>query len=139
MKKFALLFSMLLMCLISTGYKSISALTAPDYSGKWDLTFYDAAGNLYGKRTISISEDGSISDKAVLNIGTMIYLTEISAIISNNGKLKEGKLTDTDNLDMVGSFTGSFTEMEGTGNWKNYYGKSGTWKAERSQKKDARD
>lgn len=114
--------------------KSNASTTLPDYSGSWDFSFYDDAGVLQGKKTLNVSEDGSISGKAILNLSNVIYNTEVDGTILPNGRISDGSLTDTDKLDMVGVLTGTFTREEGNGKWKNYYNKSGTWKAIRSEK-----
>lgn len=132
-KKLALLLSLFAMFFLASGS------TDSDYSGSWDITFYDASGKKVGSKTITISEEGSISGKAVMNIDNTIYLTEIAgSVSSSNGKVLDGKLTDTDKLEMEGVLTGSFNKTEGKGEWKNYYSKSGTWKANRSTKGDKR-
>jgi len=138
MKKLTKLLSLFVMLFLVSGtyFESIAAPVVPDYSGSWKITFYDASGKLQGSRTISITEDGSISDKANLSLDNVVYLTEISASVSSKGKVLDGTLTDTYMIDMVGVLTGSFTESEGSGEWKNYYGKSGTWKAVRTTKQD---
>ncbi len=140
LKKLPLLLSLFAMLFLATGsYVKSNTSTIPDLSGSWDISFYDASGALQGKKTISINDDGSVSDKVILNLNNVIYNTELSALVQANGRVKDGKLTDTDKLEMEGSFTGTFTETEGNGSWKNYYNKSGTWKATRSTKKDKRD
>jgi len=138
-KKLPLLFSVLAaVFLISGSQLTVNAKDNPDYSGSWDISFFDASGNLQGFKTINVGEDGSISGKAILNLDNVIYNTEVSGKINSKGKVVDGSLTDTDKLEMIGGLSGSFTETEGNGSWKNYYHKSGTWKAERS-KKDKRD
>lgn len=115
--------------------KNFTPNSIPGFAGIWDFTFYDASGKMQGKKTLEIAEDGSISGKVVMNIDNTIYNTEVSANITKNGKVNDGTLTDTDRLEMVGSMTGTFIESEGgKGTWKNYYGKSGTWEAKRSEK-----
>lgn len=131
--------SILLISLMFTGIQKVSAADNPDYSGRWEISFFDASGKLFGIRSISIDSDGSISDKINLDLDKVIYLTEISAVVSDKGKVKEGKLTDTYKIENVGILTGNFTESEGKGEWKNYYGKNGTWSAKRSDKKDRQD
>lgn len=115
--------------------ESIASPLSPDYSGKWKISFYDASGKLQGARTVTI-EDGAISDKTNMIFDNVVHLTEISASISSNGKVVDGTLTDTDNLDRSGVLAGSFKKSEGSGEWKNYHGKSGTWKAVRVIKED---
>lgn len=138
MKKLTKLLPFFVMLFLVSGtyFESIASPVIPDYSGTWKISFYDASGKLQGGRTISISEEGTISDKANLVFGKVVYLTELSASISSKGKVLDGTLTDTYKLDMVGVLTGTFTESEGSGQWKNYYGKSGTWKAVRTTKED---
>lgn len=140
-KKLPLYLSLIAMLFFASGSYIISKAAAenPDYSGRWDIAFYDASGTLLGGRTITVSEDGSISDKTNMSINNTVYLTEISCSILANGKIQDGNLTDTDRLDMKGLFSGSFTESEGNGKWKNYYNTSGTWIAKRSTKKDKHD
>lgn len=128
--------SVFIFIFLISGLQNSTASVVPDHSGKWEISFYDASGKLEGIRTITISGDGTISDKINLEIDKIVYLTEISAVVTSNGKIKDGSLTNTDKLSMVGTMTGSFTETEGKGEWKNYYGKSGTWTAKRSDKKD---
>jgi hypothetical protein len=139
-KKLPLLTVLLALLFFASGnlIKSSAANTIPDYSGNWDFFFYDASGKLQGKKTIFISESGSVSDKVILNLDNVIYNTEISCALATNGKVIDGNLTDTDKLEMVGVLTGNFTELEGNGTWTNYYKKSGTWKASRSTKQDKR-
>ena len=135
-KKMYPLLSVFIFIFLISGLQNSTAAIVPDYSGKWEITFFDASGKVEGVRTITISGDGAISDKINLELDRVVYLTEISAIVTSSGKLKDGSLTNTDKLNMVGVMTGSFTETEGKGEWKNYYGKSGTWTAKRSDKKD---
>ncbi|MEO8209005.1 MAG: hypothetical protein ABI840_00475 [bacterium] len=140
-KKFIRLLSLFAMFLFVTGSyleSAASVSTIPDYSGSWDFTFYDASGKLQGKKTIVISDDGSFSDKAILEIDFTVYLTKLSGSISDKGKVEDGTLTDADTFKMEGILTGNFTDSEGSGVWKNYYKKSGTWKAKRSTKDDKR-
>jgi len=141
MKKLPKLLSLFVALFLVSGayFESVAAPALPDYSGTWKISFYDASGKLQGSRTLSISEDGSISDKANLIIDNVVYLTEISAAVSPNGKVVDGTVTDTYKIENVGLLTGTFTEEEGNGEWKNYYGKGGTWKAVRSTKQDRRD
>ena len=131
LKKLPLLLSLLAILLFTSGsyIKSIAMSKGPDYSGNWEFFFYDDAGKLQGRKVLSISNDGSISGKVILNLDYIVYNTEVSGSVTPNGKVNDGSLTDTDKLEMVGVLTGSFTENEGNGKWKNYYGKSGTWKA----------
>lgn len=135
-KKLPAIFSLLAMLLLVSVSFSAAATSGPEYSGHWKISFFDASGNLLGSKTIEISDDGSISDKAILSIDNTIYLTELSAIVSPKGKVTEGTLIDTDKLEMKGSLTGSFTKQAGSGEWKNYYNKKGTWKAERPPKQE---
>ena len=109
--------------------------TLPDYSGNWDFYFYDNADKVVGAKTLSISEDGSISVKANILLETVVYDTRISAIVSESGKVTEGEMMYMTKQEMVGTFTGNFNEAGGSGTWKNYMGKSGTWKATRTDKK----
>ncbi|MEO8665219.1 MAG: hypothetical protein ABI462_06965 [Ignavibacteria bacterium] len=135
MKKLPKLLSLIVMLFLASGIYSetIAASVVPDYTGTWKISFYDASGKQQGVRTLTVSDDGSISDKANINIANTVYLTEISASVSPDGKVTDGTLTDTYKIEVVGSMTGNFTETEGAGQWK-YYGKTGTWKAERSTK-----
>lgn len=136
------LFSFLaIIFLLSGAFNLSNASGSPDYSGKWNISFYDASGKFIGGNTINVSEfDGSISGKTILNINSTVYLTEVNGtVISVSGKLKDGDITDNDKLEMTGKLTGSFTETEGSGEWKDYYGKGGTWKAKRPSKDDKRD
>lgn len=137
-KKLQGLFYLLVMFIFISGNSSnvFAQPVVTDYSGAWDISFYDASGKQVGGKTITISDDGSISDKANLNLAQTIYLTEIAGKISSKGKLVDGKLTDTDKLENEGAFTGNFTDSEGTGSWKNYYNSSGSWKAKRSVKNE---
>ena len=114
----------------------IAAPAIPDYTGSWKISFYDASGKMQWVRTVTVDENGNISDKTNLNLDNTIYLTEISATITPDGKVTDGTLTDAVKIDMVGKMAGSFTETEGSGTWKGYYGKSGTWKAVRATKED---
>ena len=136
-KRIPLLFSFLIMLFLSAG--SISkAATIPletDYSGAWDFYFYNTEGKVDAAKTIVIADDGSISVKAVMYIDNVVYQTRISAKVLPSGKISEGELIYLSNLEMVGQLTGSFTDTEGSGEWKNYQGKSVTWKAKRSDKK----
>jgi hypothetical protein len=136
-KNLALLLAAFVMLSLVTVSIPVSAasFTIPDFSGSWEFTFYDEAGNFQGKKTIEIGEDGSISGKVILSIDNVIYNTEVSASLSAAGRINDGTLTDTDKLEMVGALTGSFTDTEGKGKWRNYYGKSGSWEAKRSEKK----
>jgi len=137
LKKLQLVFSFLLMIFLTTGIliSSASANTIPDYSGAWDWYFYDSAGKVVCAKTLVISDDGSVSVKGNIYIDNVVYLTKISAVIASNGKVTEGELVNMSKLEMVGTITGSFTDTEGKGEWKNYLGTSGTWKATRSDKK----
>ena len=139
-KKLPLLLSLFVMLFLAAGsnFKNISAHTIPDFSGNWDIMFYDASGKMEGKKTVAINERGSFSDKVILNINNVIYNTEISATLSKQGKVQDGVLTDTDKLEMTGVLTGNFSTDAGQGEWKNYYGSSGTWKAVRSENKKNR-
>lgn len=136
-KKIQLLFTFIVMLFLATGSfaKSISSDPDPDYSGAWDFYFYDTAGKVIGAKTLAISEDGSISVKGNIYINNVVYQTKITAKVSPDGKVKEGELIYLSNLEMVGTMSGNFTDKEGKGEWKNYQGKSGTWKATRSDKK----
>lgn len=107
----------------------------PDYSGTWDFYFYDKADKVVGAKTLNISDDGSISVKTNIHLDNVVYLTRLSAVVSPNGKVSEGELMYLTNQDMIGTLTGTFTQSEGKGVWKDYMGKSGTWKATRSDKK----
>ena len=118
--------------------QTIASPAIPDYTGSWLISFYDASGKLIGGKTIVVNEDGSISDKTNMSIGTIVYLTEISGSVTPKGTVTDGSLTDTYKLDMTGVLTGNFTESQGSGTWKNYYDKSGTWKAVRPAKDDKR-
>ncbi len=138
-KKLSFLFSLIITISLASGSmaKNFPPLSIPGFQGIWDFTFYDASGKMQGKKTLQISEDGSVSGKVIMNIDNTIYNTEVSAVITKRGKVNDGSLTDTDKLEMVGSLTGSFSESEGgKGAWKNYYGKSGTWEAKRSDKEN---
>ncbi|MDQ3020143.1 MAG: hypothetical protein M3R36_06200 [Bacteroidota bacterium] len=140
-KKFTQLLSLFAMFIFASGSyheSTASVPIIPDYSGSWDFTFYDSSGKLQGKKTIVISEDGSFSEKAIMEIDYTAYLTKLSGSISSKGKLLDGTLTDADTFKMEGVLTGNFTDSEGSGVWKNYYKKSGTWKAKRSTKDDKR-
>lgn len=132
-----IVYTVLIMLFLASGSfaRSISSASDPDYSGAWDFYFYDASGKVVAAKTLAISDDGSISVKGNMFIDNVVYQTKISAIVSPDGKLKEGELIYLTNLEITGSMTGKFTETEGKGEWKNYQGKSGTWKATRSEKK----
>lgn len=130
---FCYLFVMILF-ISGSSAKVFSQPIVTDYSGSWELIFYDASGKQVGGKTINVSEDGSISDKANMNLDKTIYLTEIAGKVSSKGKLVDGKLTDTDKLEMEGVFSGNFTGSEGSGTWKNYYNSGGSWKAKRASK-----
>jgi hypothetical protein len=138
-KKLPPLLFLFVMFFLASGssYKSYAAAPDnPDFTGKWDISFYDASGKFLGAKTVTIPEDGSISEKAILRIDNTIYKTRISCTVSPDGKVKDGSLTDTDKLEMEGTLSGSFTDSEGSGQWKNYYKTGGTWKAKRSTKQD---
>lgn len=136
-RKIQFLFTFMLMLFVASGSfaKNISTVSEPDYSGAWDFYFYDAAGKVVAAKTLAISEDGSISVKGNVYIDNVVYLTKFSGVVAPDGKVKEGELVYLKKLENVGTITGSFTETEGKGEWKNYLGKSGTWKATRSDKK----
>lgn len=140
MKSLTKLFALVMMLVIASGsyLDSKASSVEPDFTGTWDITFYDAAGKIQGGKTITIEQDGSISSKTNMNLNNTIYVTEISATVSPRGTVQDGTLTNTDKLDMQGILTGTFTETEGNGQWKDYYGKSGTWKAVRSEKMEKR-
>lgn len=133
-----LLFTLLVMVFFtaSSFAKNNSVNSTPDYSGSWDFYFYDNAGTVVGAKKLEISEDGSISVKANIILETVVYDTRISAVISSTGKVTEGELMYMTKQNMVGNMTGSFTKEGGSGEWKNYMGKSGTWKATRTVKND---
>jgi len=137
LKRLQLVFTFLLILVLTSGsvISSASANTIPDYSGAWDWYFYDSAGKVVCAKTLVISDDGSVSVKGNIYIDNVVYLTKISAVIASNGKVTEGELVNMSKLEMVGTITGSFTDTEGKGEWKNYLGTSGTWKATRSDKK----
>ena len=132
-----LLLTLLVMVFFTAGSfaKSNSVKTTPDYSGTWDLYFYDNAGKVVGAKKLEVSEDGSISAKANIILATVVYDTRVSAVVLKNGRVTDGELMYMTKQDMVGSITGNFTETVGSGEWKNYMGNSGTWKATRSNTK----
>ncbi len=104
-KKIIILLSLFTMFFLASGY---TVPTIPDFEGNWYVSFYNAAGKLQGSKTLTISEDGTFSGNAILIIDNVIYQTEISGIVSNNGAIREGTLTDVDKLEMEGIFKGIF-------------------------------
>jgi hypothetical protein len=134
LQKSKMLILILALIFTSISIQNISAQNKPEYSGTWDLTFYNPEGKVIGLRTLEISGDGLISDKANFYLGEIVYLTDIEADLSDNGIVRDGTLTDHDKIEVTGMMTGSFTVSDGNGEWKNYHGKSGSWKAVRSDK-----
>ena len=135
--KFQLVFTFLVMLFLTAGNfaKSVNAKTNPDFTGTWEFNFYDNADKLIGVKTLVVSDDGNVSAVTNIYIDNFVYDTRISAVISPDGKIKGGELIYLSKQEMVGSLKGSFTKAGGSGVWKNYMGKSGTWKAVRSDKK----
>ncbi|MCB0728806.1 MAG: hypothetical protein KDD00_15185 [Ignavibacteriae bacterium] len=126
---------LLMIIITASGINKVSAQDKPDYSGTWSITFYNPEGKVVGLRTLEVSGDGLISDKANMYLGEIVYLTDIEADLSDNGIVRDGTLTDHDKIEVTGTLRGSFTVSEGNGEWTDYHGSSGTWKAVRSDKK----
>lgn len=135
LQKIAMPLLLLMIIFTSAGMNKVSAQDKPDYSGTWSFTFYNPEGKVVGLRTLEISGDGLISDQANMYLGEIVYLTDIEADLSDNGIVRDGTLTDHDKIEVNGTMRGSFTVSEGNGEWTDYHGKSGTWKAVRSDKK----
>ncbi|HMQ68062.1 MAG TPA: hypothetical protein PKC58_03665 [Ignavibacteria bacterium] len=135
LQKFAVTLLLLMIILTSAGINKVSAQDKPDYSGTWSFTFYNPEGKVVGLRTLEVSGDGLISDQANMYLGEIVYLTDIEADLSDNGMVRDGTLTDHDKIEVTGTMTGIFTISEGNGEWTDYHGKSGSWKAVRSDKK----
>ncbi|HMS64371.1 MAG TPA: hypothetical protein PKD83_03855 [Ignavibacteria bacterium] len=135
--KLQLVFTLLVMLFFTAGSfaKNIPVIASPDYSGTWDFYFYDTSDKVVGAKTLLVKDDGTISAITNVYIDNFVYDTRISAIVSANGKVSEGEMIYLTKQENVGSFTGSFSDAGGSGTWKNYMGKSGTWKATRSDKK----
>lgn len=135
LQKLSMLVVLLMIIFTSAGISKLSAQDKPDYSGMWDFTFYNPEGKVEGLRTLEVTGDGLISGKANMYLGNVVYLTEIDADLSDEGIVRDGTLTDHDKIEVTGTLKGLFTISEGNGEWLNYHGKSGTWKAVRSDKK----